>query len=285
MARKKKKADASLDLVDQLISNEKKSEPKKRGRPKGSKNKAKKTVATPKVIAPVRVTKKSSAKTVIAQREYVTHEKFVELGYPQWGYTTAKIHQWKNKTAGYFEVLLDYHRAAILWSRLARTIDWYTSTSESHLSLCRREITAFREEHDLTVHDFNEVISISYNYGHKRKKMLKKLKELAKIVLENRRRNCETEAEKKAILFREVAKIPPNVRPALQFIKPSAESIEAEVRGAIADLTGDRQVLSEHACPDHINYRGLRRPRNGCPTCLYFYQYNKRNKVKEKRNR
>jgi len=283
---KRKKKDTALDLVDQLISNEKKDKPERKpGRPKGSKNKA-------KVPAKKTEGKKPSKKTAgvksatISSLEFVTPEAFEELGRPRWGYTTARIKQWKNRTTGYFEVLLEYQRAAIRWSRLASTMNWYSSTDEKHLALCRKEMANFKETHNLTEHDFFEVIEISHRHGHKRKKMLRVLKEVAKIVLENRRDAVKTKKEKEAILFREVIKIPPNVKPQLRFIKPTLSSIEDDIKGAIADITGnDNQVISEHACPDHLNYKGLRKPRNHCPTCFYFYTHNKKLGLKETRNR
>jgi hypothetical protein len=287
MAKKKKKKDTALDLVDQLISNEKKDKPKRKpGRPKGSKNKTK--VPAKKNAATTAAKKTAGAQPTISSLEFVTPEAFEELGRPRWGYTTARIKQWKNKTTGYFEVKLEYQRAAIVWSRLSATMNWYGSTDEKHLALCRKEISAFKETYNLTEHDFFEVIEIAHAHGHKRKALLKSLKDTAKVVLENRRNAVETQKEKDAILFREVIKIPPNIKPILKFIKPSLSSIEDDIKGAVADLVGNTDgdaVISEHACPDHINYRGLRKPRNYCPTCLYFYKWNKKQGVKETRSR
>lgn len=284
MPRKKK--DVALDLVDTLISNEKKDKKPRRkpGRPKGSKNKpSKQKSKKTEVVKESKPLKK--AETTSFEQKFVTPEQFEELGRPRWGYTTARIRQWKNKTAGYFEVLLEYERAAILWSRLVRAIEWYSTVDEYKLSLCRKEIKHFREVNNLTEHDLNEVIAIAHRHIHKRKKMLKALKETAKVVLENRKRKAETEEERKAINYREVVRIPPNVRPTLKYVKVDESSIEDDVKGAVSELTGNPQVISEHACPDHINYQGLRKPRNYCPTCLYFYKHNKKLGLKEKRNR
>lgn len=279
MGRRKKNTDSGLDLVDQLLANEDapKTKKKKRGRPKGSKNKkvvsSKKTVTT-KVA-------KTSGETIF-NLEFVSPEKFEELGRPKWGFTTARIKQWKNKTAGYWEVLLEYHRAAILWSKLAKAISWYSTVDEQKLELCRQEVEEFKKDNELTYHDFFEVISIAHEHNQSRKSMIKKLRELAKIVVDNRRRDSD---EKEEILFREVARIPPNVSPVLKHVKLQTTTIDGEVRGVIADLTDNPQVQNEHACPEHLNYKGLRKPRNGCPTCIYFYQHNKKLGLKEKRQR
>lgn len=283
---RKKKTETGLDLVDQLLSNEDPAPKKKRGRPKGSKNKIKPKPQrrTKKAEAP-KSKKKKNEGTAVFELQFVTQEAFEQLGCPKWGYTTARIKQWKNKTSGYWEVMLEYHRAAILWSKLAKTIEWYSTVDERKLDLCRKEIEAFKEVNSLTTHDFFEVINIAHHFNHSRKAMVKKLRELAKIVLENRRRAVEDEKEKEKILFREVARIPPNVPPVLKYVKLQTVTIDGEVREAIADLTDNPQVQNEHACPEHLNYRGLRKPRNGCPTCLYFYQHNKKLGLKEKRQR
>lgn len=286
---RKKKTDTALDLVDQLLKNEDPKPKKKRGRPKGSKNKAKKPAK--KTVAPVATKKTAGSKAKKKKTEeqfrlqFVTPEVYLELGEPNFGYTTARIAQYTNKCHGYYEIYLEYVRAAILWSKLARTIEWYTSLDESHLAKCRKEIEDFKEQHGLTKHDFWEVVFISHRFGHSRKKMVKELRQVAKIVLDYRRAKVEDEKEKESILFREVAKIPPNIPPVLNHVQLRTVTIEGEVRSALADLTDNPQVQNEHACPEHLNYRGLRRPRNNCPTCLYFYKHNKKLGLKEKRNR
>jgi hypothetical protein len=288
MPRKKKSQDTALDLVDQLLKNDgvKEKPKKKRGRPKGSKNKPKSKVKTPKPVAETQKgSKKKKGEAAIFRLQYVSPEAYLELGEPAFGYTTARIKQYNNKCHGYYEIYLEYVRAAILWSKLAKTIDWYTNLSEHHLSLCRREIEDFRVANGLTKHDFWEVIAISHRFGHSRKKMVKELRSLAKIVLEYRRDKIEDEKEKEKVLFREVAKIPKNIPPVLNHVVIQTVTVEGEVRSAIADLTDNPQVQNEHACPEHLNYRGLRKPRNGCPTCFYFWKHNKKLGLKEKRNR
>lgn len=276
---RKKKSDDALSLVDQLLSNEDPApKKKKRGRPKGSKNKKTKAPAAKKTVA-TRPTKKTAASvSKIPEVQFVTEEEFIALGEPKWGYTTARIRQWKNRVDGYFEVYLEYVRAAILWSKLAKTIEWYSETSEGKLKKCRLEIEDFRKAQGLTKHDFWEVIALSHNFGHSRKKMLKELRTIAKIVVENRRKVLDDEKEKNKVNFREVAKIPPNVRPALSHVVIHVPAVDLEA----ADSP---QMTNEHACPEHLTYRGLRKPRNMCPTCMYFYKHNKSLGLKETRNR
>lgn len=284
MARRKKK-DGALDLVDQLLNNE---TPKKRGRPKGSKSKkrirsTKITVDDSPSISKIGVRRR---KGKIEPPRFVSDEEYVALGSPQFTHTTCRIRQWTNKTERYYEVLLEYHRAAILWSKLLKAINWYSVMSDREMALCKKEIEDFRINNGLTIHDMAEVIQISHSNKHNRKVLIRELRKVAGYVMEYRKKNAETIKEEKAITLKSVSDVPPNVRPTLNHVVVAkAISLEEDVRGAIADLTGNAQVLSELACIDHPLNKGLRKPRNGCFICMEFYLANKEKGVKEKRTR
>jgi hypothetical protein len=296
-------SDDALDIIDQLLANEGKSEKKKaapkkkrRGRPKGSKNK-------PKPTASKTTEKKTDKKTKKPKKEkvevkYVTEDEWEELGRPPIyeGYSTNRTVQWKYKTKAYREVELEFHRAAIQYSKLAKTIGWYSETDEHKLELCKKEIVAWRKRIGISHHEMGNVIDIAYNCFHKRKKMVKQLRAKAIDILQTRKddlkaqlaadpENEELLIEQKSLTLNSVAQVPANIRPVLEFVKLAQTTGEDDVLGALADLTGNPLLLSEHACTDHPTYRGLRKARNGCPNCLEYWKYNKAKGVKEKRVR
>lgn len=266
-------ADA-FDIIDQMLSNEgKKPAKKKRGRPKGSSSKKKK------------VKESAAPKQEKVEIKYVTEEEWEELGRPATykGYTTDRLKQWKYKTKAYFEVMLELHRAAVQYSKLTKTIGWYDETDEAKLNLCRKEIEAWRKAAGISFHEMSHVVDICYHAEHKRKKLLSGLRNVALIVLDNRKQDADE--NDKTLTLNGVAQAPPNIRPNLKFVKLEQYSGDDEILGALADATGNAKLLSEHACSEHPQYRGLRKPRNGCPNCMEFYLYNKKRGVKEKRVR
>lgn len=270
--------DSSLDIIDQMLANEgkKPAAPKKkrRGRPKGSKNKSTRKQST------------AVQKMPKVEVQYVTEDEWVALGRPQvWeGYTTNRLAQWKYKTKAYYEVLLELHRAAIQYVKLANTIDWFKSVDEKHLALCRKEIEAWRKSVGVSHHEMFIVVSIAYDCEYKRKKLLKALRQIAIIVQENRKEEV-SDKDAAELTLNAVAKAPPNIRPNLRFVKMEQYDINDEIMGALADVTGHVALISEHACHEHPLNRGLRKPRNGCVNCMEYYLYNKSKGVKEKRVR
>ena len=279
--------DSSLDIIDAMLANEdsgkQKKVPKKkrRGRPKGTTKKTTSAKATSAKKKPA-----SSTKVPKVEVQYVTEDEWVELGRPQvWeGYTTNRLAQWKYKTKAYYEVLLELHRAAIQYVKLARTIDWYKSSDEQHLELCRKEIEAWRKSVGVSHHEMFNVVDIAYECEYKRKKLLKALRQIAIIVQENRKEEA-SDKDAKELTLNAVAQAPPNIRPNLRFVKIEQYDINDEIMGALADVTGHVALISEHACHEHPLNRGLRKPRNGCVNCMEYYLYNKGKGVKEKRVR
>lgn len=285
----------ALDIIDQLLANEGKSlsgpKKKRRGRPKGSKNKSPK-----KKEAAAKTTKQPKPEPV--ETKYVTEEEWERLGRPPTyeGYTTNRLRQWKYKTKAHHEVILEFYRAAIQYSKLAKTIGWYVETDESKLALCKKEIEAWRKRIGIAFHEMGDVIDICYHAEHKRKRMVKQLRARAIDVLETRRadlkarineepENEELLIEQKSLTLNSVAQVPANLRPRLEFVKIVNVGGEDDVLGAIADATGNPLLLSEHACTDHPTYRGLRKARNNCPNCFEYWKYNKAKGVKERRVR
>jgi hypothetical protein len=277
--------DAGLELIDQLLKNEQSATTvkKKRGRPPKIKE------VSISIVHEKAIVEKLPILGNHENLQYVAWDKFIELGSPKWGYTTASIKQHKPRTPEYYEVLLHYHRCAILYSKLTRTIEWYETTNESKLDSCRKEIAEFCSTNNLTSHDLGEIISICYNAQHNRKLLIKQLNNIAKIVLENRK-NVELkkpEKDRQTFHIREIANIPQNIRPSLKFVKINDNSdvnIEDIVNEALAEFTDNPSKRKQHACTEHLFYKGLRKPRNGCSLCTEYWKWNKQQGIKETRN-
>ena len=286
-----------FDIIDQLLANDGKvaaPKPKKRGRPKGSKNKS----STKKKVAVSPNTFKHLTEPEPVEIKYVTETEWDDLGRPQVyeGYTTNRLQQWKYKTRAYYEVRLEFFRAAIQFIRLSKAIDWYKEVDEKKLELCRQELKSWRKRIGISHHEMSEVISIAYDAEYKRKRVIKKLRSLAIDILDSRKEdlaarlradpdNKELLIEKKSLTLNSVAQVPANIRPRLLFVKVQDVTSDDDILGALADASGNPQLLSEHACAEHPTYRGLRKARNGCPNCFEYWHYNKQRGVREKRVR
>jgi len=200
---------------------------------------------------------------------YITEEEWFEMGSPSWGYTTARSKQWKYKTEGYWEAIKDYHVAAIKFVKLARHIRWYSSTDEAHLNKCRQEIARFRKDNNLTEHDFREVLDIVYRGNYRRRTIINML-----LTVKGATRKD----------------IPKNVTPTTYYVDfhesltiDNGDIFDMAVSEALGETKVDKANNNKMTCSEHPNNKGLRRPRNGCPTCLKIYEINKKSGVKERR--
>lgn len=208
---------------------------------------------------------------MIVEVKYVSEAEWIALGSPSWGYTTARIRQYERGTLAYKEVLLEYYRAAILFNKLTKTMNWWEETDEHRLELCRKEIDNFRRVHNLSKGDLGEVDQLIYNAEYSRKELVKSLTHLAREILEVKRKTDKT------VTLDSLSKIPANRTPKLEFARPINHSIE-EIDGEEKQEDASIQSVSPFACSTHQNYQGLRKPRSGCLGCIRFYNHNKEQK-------
>lgn len=253
---------SELDIIDELLSNEK---PKKSSPAKNANTKIKPESDFVDV--------KLSFET-----KYITEEEWIALGKPAWNYTTAKIKQFKRNTLAYKETQIEYYRAAILYLKLTNKINWWSEVDEDRLNLCRKELAKFKATHKLSKGDIAEINEIVYNHDYSRKSMVTQLTAIAKDVLEIKQGLEKDSAKKKALNLHDIAKIPSNSEPKLEFVK--VENTEQQTTAA---TTVDAVSISPFACDKHPKYSGMRKPRSGCYGCIKFYNENVRSGKKEKR--
>lgn len=220
---------------------------------------------------------------MIFEVKYISEEEWVALGKPAWGYTTARIRQYERDTLPFKEIMLEYYRAAVLFTKLAKTMNWWEETDEYRLSLCRKEIEHFKKANNLTKGDLAEIDEIAYHAEYSRKQLVKNLTHLARDIFEIKKK-AEKDPNKK-ITLDSIAKIPANRIPKLEYAKPvNREMVEIDNDGQEENQenqeSGDTaiEIISPFACSTHQNYKGLRKPRSGCLGCIRFYSYNKQQK-------
>lgn len=209
---------------------------------------------------------------MIVEVKYVSEVEWIAMGSPPWGYTTARIRQYERGTLPYKEILLEYYRAAILFTKLAKTMNWWEETDEHRLSLCRKEIEHFKKINNLSKGDLAEIDQLAYHAEYSRKELVKSLTHLAREILEIKR------ATDKKINLDTIAKIPANRIPRLEFAKPVNRSIDEEIDTEKQEEDASIKSVSPFACSTHQNYQGLRKPRSGCLGCIRFYNHNKQQK-------
>lgn len=275
--------DDSLDIINLLLDNE--STDKKKDTPSRKSKSPKKEIEFSKSVESTKVIEVDDEEAVTKRSKkslepiFVTPEEYEKLGKPPFGYTTARINKFKKgeRPPEYYNILLEYYRAAIKLCKLHKTIRWYEWLNDNDLDLCKKELEAFRVENNLTHGDMSQVIQIEYYCEYSRKKLVARLTEIARFVHVD-----------KSISFNKFANIPSNVRPKLKYVQDVAidETEENDEQGeeSVADILQSALKLSPHACSKHEAYRGLRKPRNGCEQCQGFYDYNKSHGIKEERN-
>lgn len=207
---------------------------------------------------------------MIFEVKYISEEEWIAIGSPLWGYTTARIRQYEKNTLPYKEVLLEYYRVAILFTKLTKTINWWEETDEYRLELCRKEIQNFKKIHNLSRGDLADIDQLAYDAEYSRKELVKRLTHLAREILEVKRK-----IDKSATLD-SISKIPANRVPRLEFARPINHSIDEEANDQQQDVK--IESVSPFACSTHQNYQGLRKPRSGCLGCIRFYNHNKQQK-------
>lgn len=252
---------SELDIVDQLLSNEQKQKPAK----------VQKSKSKPE---PGFVDVKLSFET-----KYITEEEWIALGRPAWNYTTAKIKQFERGTLAYKETQLEYYRAAILYLKLTNKINWWNEVDEARLNLCRKELAKFKEQHKLSKGDIAEINEIVYNHDYSRKSMVTQLTTIAKDVLEIKIELEKDSAKKKLLNLQDIANIPSNSDPKLEFVKLENTEQEQVAATTIVNVAN----ISPYACDKHPKYSGMRKPRSGCYGCIKFYNENVKSGKKEKR--
>jgi len=275
-----KKNDDALDIVAQLLGNESKA---KKETP--SRKNAPKEIVSLKPIEVVEIDDDEDEKPRTSTKRqsllpiFVTPEEYETLGKPKFGYTTARINKFPRgvRSEEYYDILLEYCRAAIKHSKLTKTIGWYEVVDDYRVNLCIKELEAFRVDNNLTQGDIGQILQLEYHFEYNRKKLTAHLIEVARLALEIKKKNDPK------LTVNKLADVPPNVRPVLKYVE-DAVNVEEEPEKSVADILNEAIKVGPNACAEHPNYRGLRIPRNGCKKCMSFYELNKKNGVKEERN-
>jgi hypothetical protein len=246
--------DDALDIINTLLGNEKKKSPKEKVFLEPIK-----VVEVDNEIDDEPRARRGKGLTLT----YVTPEEFEKLGSPKFGYTTARTASFgKSRPAEYYDVLAEYYRMAIKRVKLTQTIGWYGYLNPYNLDLCKKELENFRIENKLTVGDINEITQISHFYEHDRRKLVARLNEVVRMGT------------------KKTADIPVNVRPTLKYVQEVIVEEDVVSEKSVTDILKDELT---HGCVEHIGYRGLRIPRNGCKKCMSLYDYNKAHGIKETR--
>lgn len=209
---------------------------------------------------------------MIVEVKYISETEWIALGSPAWGYTTARIRQYERGTLPHNEILLEYYRAAILFTKLTKTMNWWEETDEHRLELCRKEIQHFKKIHNLSKGDLAEIDQLAYNAEYSRKELVKRLTHLAREILEIKRKTDKT------VTLDSISKIPANKTPRLEFARPVNREIDEPEDAANEKQDATIESVSPFACSTHQNYQGLRKPRSGCLGCIRFYSHNKQQK-------
>lgn len=215
---------------------------------------------------------------MIVEVKYISEEEWIALGSPAWGYTTARIRQYERDTLAYKEIMLEYYRAAILFTKLAKTMNWWEETDEHRLSLCKKEIEHFKKMNGLTKGDLAEVDQLAYHAEYSRKELVKGLTHLARDIFDIKKKAEKDPEKNKKITLDSIAKIPANKTPRLEFARPVSRETDLEVDEEQDAKDTTIQSVSPFACSTHQNYQGLRKPRSGCLGCIRFYSHNKQQK-------
>lgn len=239
--------DSGLELLDELLSNEGKT--------------------------PRRTTKKQKEEIFFGLK-YITEKDWIALGCPPWGFTTARKAQFEKGTIPYLEILLEYHEKAITLLKLTNTIEWWSVVDEYKLEDCKKELKKFKEDNSLSKGDMAELYDIIYHNDYSRKSIISGLNKVARDL-----------ALLKNVNFQELVKIPVNVPPKLNFVKLKTDNSEQEINEILATVLENPKIMSPNACEEHPNYRGLRKPRNGCIGCIRFHASNEKAGIRETRTR
>lgn len=266
-------SDDVLDLVDQLLDNEKKDKPEKK------KKSTKQEIIDSYMVPPSKAVPiyfepinketvpgdkcKNWSCLVWTGRKYITYEDWKARGKPYWDVTTAKIRQYDYRTKGYYEVLLTYLKAALEYLKLPPgdkityreslgEIDWKDgrAVESAKLGYGRPGLRSWLKQHDFTNHDLGYIIEIVEWYSYKEHGILSEI------------------AEKE------------NHLPKFDLIGKKEVSLDE----MLETITGEEKKV-KGACLTHPNYRGLRKARNGCKGCEAIYEKNKKAGIKETRSR
>ncbi len=285
------KKDDALDIVAQLLGNEsKKDTPSRKNTPKA-------TVSSNVTYVDVDDDEDEDEKPRARKAQkllptFVTPEEYEKLGKPQFGYTTARINKFNGiHSEEYYDVLLEYYRAAIKYTRLTKMIGWYEIVDEHRLALCRKELEAFRTDNKLTIGDISEILQIVYWFEHNRKKLTSRLIEVARLAFEIKK------TKDSKLTVAKLANVPANIRPVLKYVQhvaatiedePEVETVEQSVADILSEVINDapkkKVIAVKGGCEEHPTYRGLRINRNGCKVCSKLYERNKKSGLKEERN-
>jgi hypothetical protein len=215
--------------------------------------------------------------TFYSSLEYISEEKWIELGKPPWGFTTARIKQYSKDSLAYKEIYIEYLRNAILFLKLTNTIGWWSEVDEDNLNRCRKEIAKFKLVNGLSKGDMAEINDLIYHSDYSRKTLVKQLIKESKEILEIKQELEKDKEKRKLLTLDNIAKIPSNIAPKLEFVVlPESLVVEQEITTA---------SISPFSCDKHPLYSGMRKPRSGCLSCIRYYNENMKSGKKEKRVR